>query len=201
MSKDTLKENNQSTKPIIFETVNSEGVVSAIFDWVKNIIMTIIIAFLCFTFLFRVVRVDGTSMYDTLKNDDLLIVSDLFYTPHNSDIVVIDHAEGIDTPIVKRVIAIEGQTIKLDYQNNKVIVDGETLNEPYIYNDVTFGSQMVNYDIPEVVPEGKVFVMGDNRDVSLDSRNARVKLIDVKDIIGKAQFVYFPFENIKYLYS
>ena len=139
----------------------------------------------CLTFVFRLVDVDGTSMNDTLQTNDKVIVTNLFYQPNNNDIVVISHGAEYKKPIIKRVIAKEGQTVVID--------------EPYI-KGTTFSGNYGNNEIPEIIPEGKIFVMGDNRQVSLDSRSTEIGLIDVKDVIGKAQVVAFPFNHFGYLY-
>ena len=117
----------------------------------------------------------------------------------NYDIVVISHGAEYKKPIIKRVIATEGQTLELDYENEKIIVDGIEISEPYI-KGTTFSGNYGNNVIPSVIPEGKIFVMGDNRQVSLDSRSTEIGLIDVKDVIGKAQVVAFPFDHFGYLY-
>ena len=96
-------------------------------------------------------------------------------------------------------IATEGQTLQLDYENDKIIVDGIEISEPYI-KGTTFSNRYGDYQVPEVIPEGKIFVLGDNRQISLDSRYVDIGLIDVKDVIGKAQFIVFPFDHIGYLY-
>ncbi|MEE1105337.1 MAG: signal peptidase I, partial [Ruminococcus sp.] len=111
-------------------------------------------------------------------------------------------------PIIKRVIAIGGQTVKLDYENDKIFVDGAELTEDYI-KGTTFsnnGNKDSKYLEPDesgnfVIPEGKLFVLGDNRAVSLDSRSPEIGLIDVKDVIGKAQFVVFPFNRFGNVYD
>lgn len=100
--------------------------------------------------------------------------------------------------IIKRVIATEGQTIKIDYDNNKVIVDGIVLDEEYVASDTI--RPTVGWNIPDTIPEGYVFVMGDNRSVSLDSRSGSIQLIPKTMILGKAQFVIYPFDHFKYLY-
>lgn len=138
-------------------------------------------------------------MDTTLAQNDRVIVTNLFYTPHNNDIVVISHGAEYNSPIIKRVIATEGQSIKLDYENDRIIVDGTIIPEPYL-DGSTFGGIYADYEIPDVVPKGKVFVMGDNRKVSMDSRSSEIGLIDVENVIGKAQLVLFPFNNFGYLY-
>lgn len=182
-----------------FKVVSSNGIASNVFDFMRCLLFAISIVVICLTFIFRLVGVEGSSMEDTLSTNDKVIVTNLFYTPTNNDIVVISHGAEYEKPIIKRVIATEGQTIKLDYENERIIVDGVVLDEPYI-KGTTFSENYGNYDIPEVVPKGKVFVMGDNRKVSLDSRNTEIGMIDIDNVIGKAQFVAFPFNNFGYLY-
>ncbi|MEE0872454.1 MAG: signal peptidase I [Ruminococcus sp.] len=193
------KPGSKNPNAVEFEAAKEEGLTAGVFDWIRCVIFAIAIVVLCLTFIFRLVEVDGTSMDDTLNNHDKVIVTNLFYTPHDSDIVVISHAENYSQPLIKRVIATEGQSIKLDYENDKIIVDGVVLSEPYI-DGSTFANNKGNNEIPEVIPKGKIFVMGDNRKVSLDSRSSEIGLIDVNNVIGKAQFIALPFDRIKYLY-
>lgn len=194
-----FKEKSDKFKDNQFLAMKSEGAISGFYDWIRCILFAISIVVICLTFIFRLVDVDGTSMESTLESKDKVIVTNLFYTPKDGDIIVISHGAEYSKPIIKRVIATESQTIKLDYENDRIIVDGVVLDEPYI-NDSTFEGNYGDYDIPEVVPEGKVFVMGDNRRVSLDSRRTEIGLIDVDNVIGKAQFVAFPFSDFGYLY-
>ena len=182
-----------------FVTAKADGAMAGIYDWVKCIVFAIAIVVVCLTFVFRLVDVEGHSMNDTLFTKDKVVVTSLFYQPKNNDIVVISHGAEYKKPIIKRVIATEGQTLKLDYENEKIIVDGIEIDEPYI-KESTFSGFYGNMTPPEVIPEGKVFVLGDNRRISLDSRTTEVGLIDVKDVIGKAQFVAFPFDHFGYLY-
>ncbi len=203
---DTAEEKNKEK----FAVVNPDGAASGVYDWIRCVIFAIVIVVFCLTFILRIVEVDGTSMMDTLSNQDKVIVTDLFYTPHNNDIIVISHAQEYSKPIIKRVIATEGQTVKLDYKNEKIYVDGIELSEPYI-KGTTFSGIGSDEDIESiialdndgsfVIPKDKLFVMGDNRSVSMDSRNPKIGLIDVKNVIGKAQVVAFPFNHIGYLYD
>ena len=171
-------------------TIKTKSAPNWIYDWTKSIISVIFVVLIILTFFFRIVNVDGTSMYSTLYDGDKLFVSSFLYTPTDGDIVIISHGQYLDEPIVKRVIATEGQTLKIDFDKEKVYVDGKELNEPYVSSELIPGDAK----IPEVIPEGKIFVMGDNRYVS------EVGLINVKDVIGKAQFTLFPFNHAKYLY-
>ena len=182
-----------------FVTAKADGAVAGIYDWIKCVIFAISIVVICLTFVFRLVDVEGHSMNDTLVTKDKVLVTSLFYQPHNNDIVVISHGAVYKKPIIKRVIATEGQTLQLDYENEKIIVDGIEIDEPYV-KEATFSGNYGNLTPPEVIPEGKIFVLGDNRRISLDSRSSEIGLIDVKDVIGKAQFVAFPFDHFGYLY-
>ena len=172
--------------------------VSVCYEWLKPIICAFCVAILLIVFAVRMVNVDGPSMMDTLQNGDKVLITNLFYTPVAGDIVAISHGENFDAPLIKRVIATQGQTLKIDSKTGDVIVDGILLNEPYI-KDLTVGG--VNWDFPYVIPRGKLFVMGDNRTISKDSRDVQIGLIDQDDILGKAQVVVFPLQNIKYLYT
>ena len=191
-----------------FTVANPESVSAGIYDWIRCVIFAVSIVVFCLTFVFRLVEVDGKSMMDTLENSDKVIVTNLFYSPHNNDIIVISHATNYNKPIIKRVIGMEGQTVKLDFENEKVFIDGVELSEPYI-KGTTFsgnGRKDSSYLEPDAdgtftVPEGKLFVLGDNRAVSLDSRSPEIGLIDVKDVIGKAQFVVFPFNRFGNVYD
>ncbi len=163
------------------------------FEWVEAIITSIVIVVLLFTFLFRVVNVVGRSMEDTIHSDDKVLLTNLFYEPENGDVVVISRAQHFEEPIIKRVIATEGQSLKIDFNTGDVYVDGVLLDEPYIKTPTTDNE---GGEIPEVVPEGYVFVMGDNRGDSMDSRSEKIGLIDKRNIIGKAQYIVFPFDRI-----
>lgn len=183
----------------IFLAAKVDGGAANVYDWIKSIIFALVIVIFCLNFFFRLVDVKGTSMVETLQNGDKLIVTNFNYTPKTNDIVVISHGKEYSEPIVKRVIATEGQTLKLDYENDRILVDGVVLDEAYL--DVsTFCNVEADYEIPEVIPDGMVFVMGDNRGVSMDSRDSRIGLISVDNVIGKAQFVVYPFTDFKYLY-
>ena len=147
---------------------------------------------LVFLLCFRIVIVSGDSMFDTLVDGDyLLLLSNVFYQePRHGDIIVASKdTYDNGTPIVKRVIATEGQTVDIDFQAGIVYVDGQALKEDYIYTP-TKTPEGVRF--PLVVDEGCVFVLGDNRALSKDSRNPEIGLIDCREIVGKAIFLLFP---------
>ena len=133
-------------------------------------------------------------MTDTLQSQDKLVVSTFNYHPHNGDIVVITHGARYQAPIIKRIIATEGQTVNIYYLSGDVIVDAVILNEDYIKGTTKQLSNPV--ELPMTVPEGYVFVMGDNREGSSDSRTRRIDIVPVQNIVGKAVFRTFPLDNI-----
>ena len=164
-----------------------EPVKAIIYDWLEVISFSIAIVLFIFTFVGRLTTVDGDSMYPTLKHKEHLIISNLFYEPAQGDIVVVQEQNGFFSgPIVKRIIAKGGQTVKFDFENWKVWVDGELLEEDYInYQPWT---SMKSDGCPEelTVPEGYLFVMGDNRHGSTDSRNmAIVGFVSEDEVMGR----------------
>lgn len=165
-----------------------------VFDLMGTMVIAIAVILLLMTFFCRQVTVDGDSMNDTLHNNDRLLVQCMNYTPKCGDIVIVTHGISLDEPIIKRVIATAGQTLEIDYETGDVIVDGVLLKEPYakgITRAVWDGGS-----VPDVIPEGYIFVMGDNRENSVDSRSARVGLVPVENVMGKAFARIFPFDKI-----
>lgn len=170
--------------------------------WKKNVVLylhdvTMYLVIICLLFLlvFRVVVVSGTSMNRTLLDGDyLLLLSNLFYrNPQPGDIVVASKQSFDDgAPIVKRVIATEGQTVDIDFETGTVYVDGNALEEDYIWTATTTHG---GTRFPLTVDEGCVFVMGDNRGNSRDSRYLEIGQIDKREILGKAIFLFLPGTN------
>lgn len=149
---------------------------------------------LVFTFVGRVIAVNGSSMLPTLHHGDILLLQTLGYAPRQGDVVVLSKAsfrEG--APIVKRVIAVGGQTVTIDYTVPAVYVDGVALDEPYLLEAM---QALPDHFLTHVqVPEGSIFVMGDNRNSSADSRDPELGVVDVRRVLGRAFFVMFPFRN------
>ncbi len=165
--------------------------VNELMEWLESVAISIFIVILVFTFVFRIVIVDGGSMVPTLQDGQRLIISHLFYSPEQGDIVVVN-STGLNKTIIKRVIATEGQTVDIDFEKHTVTVDGKVLDEPYI-NEPTLRNDGGN-TYPMVVPENTIFVMGDNRNNSTDSRSPMVGCISIDDVLGKAVFRIFPFD-------
>lgn len=181
-------------EPRVIHLKNSDSI-AGVYEWVHSLVFAVAIVVILLTFFVRLVDVSGTSMKQTLQNNDKVVVSNFFYQPKQGDIVVISHGAEYAEPIIKRVIATEGQSLSIDFDTEKIIVDGVELKENYIQGH----THKEDGEIPKVIPKGKVFVLGDNRGVSMDSRSKAIGLIDVTDIIGKAEVVVFPFGNMKYL--
>lgn len=159
------------------------------FDWIQSLVIALLICVLVFTFIVRVVSVEGTSMYSTLYPNDRVVISNLFYTPKQGDIVVIRKESFGTVPIIKRVIAVEGQTVGIDFDEGVVYVDGEALEEDYTYTPTT---RRIDFGNDIVVPEGCIFVLGDNRNGSTDSRDDRIGCVDERLVMGKALFLLLP---------
>ncbi|MBW7574021.1 signal peptidase I [Caproiciproducens sp. AGMB10547] len=172
------------------------SIASACFEWMEALIPALIVIMIFFTFVFRVnIVVNGPSMEPNLMDGYKLFTTCVEPTFTRGDIVVID-AKGtsLDRRIVKRVIATEGQTVDIDFHTGIVSVDGMELDESaYIENGITKDE----YDVPfpQKVPAGHVFVLGDNRTVSEDSRFSEVGMIDQRYVIGKVKFIIVPFEK------
>lgn len=166
-----------------------------VYDLVGTLCTALLVVSLLFTFVFRQVTVVGESMMDTLQDEDRLLISCLFYTmPKQGDIVIVNRY--VEDPLIKRVIAVAGQSIEIDAESGEVLVDGEVLSEPYVHYE------NLRYDLTAavVVPEGYIFVMGDHRDNSLDSRTDSVGFVDVRDIVGKAFWRIRPLSDWGSLY-
>jgi len=172
------------------ETPRAEGP-REVYEWVRLMVCSVLVVVLVFTFAIRLIGVDGHSMVPTLQDGDRLLVlnAPLCGGYEAGDIVVLRKESFLPTPIVKRVIAGSGQVVDIDFLSGVVYVDGQRLHEDYV-NELTFTSEGTEF--PLTVPEGSVFVMGDNRNNSTDSRDVRLGTVDERYIIGRAVFLLFP---------
>lgn len=161
-----------------------------IYNALSDVVACLIFVTILFVFAIRLVGVKGDSMYPTLHDGDkLTLLSNFLYEPEVGDIVVLRAVDFDEEPIVKRVIAEEGQTIDIDFTTGDVWVDGVLLDEPYI-NDPT--TRYEGVDFPLTVPENCIFVMGDNRLHSTDSRDPDIGCVDKRYVLGKALQIVLP---------
>ncbi len=168
-----------------------ESTAAMLYDWVDALVYALIAIVLVFTLVIRMTGVVGSSMVPTLEEGDKLIMSNLTSAPKAGDIVVVTKKSFRDELIVKRVIATAGQTVVMDYDAGKVYVDG--VEETFVNTPTTRRGDM---EFPLYVPEGYLFVLGDNRNGSTDSRYSEVGLIDERMVLGKALFRVFPLNAI-----
>ena len=173
----------------------------SVYETIEQFAIVCAIVLVMFAFVIRLNIVDGTSMVQTLAHGENLAVSGLFYEPKAGDIVVIHDptAAPYDEPIVKRVIATEGQTvdIKFSYDNWTLIVDGKIVDESaYRFVDTREPLLRAEYNFPITVPEGEIFVLGDNRNGSADSRQSEIGTIDTRCVVGRAVVRLFPLDKI-----
>lgn len=183
-----------------------------IFEWLDVICVAVISVVVIFSLVFRIATISGDSMLNTLIGEnkhtgtvgDKVIITNFNYEPQNGDIVVVSrNAENTveaqqrsDEPIIKRVIAVGGQTVDINFETGTVYVDGMALDEPYISSKT---DDKYDVDFPLYVPKGYIFVLGDNRGASLDSRTSSIGengLIDTRYVLGHAVYRIFPFDRI-----
>ena len=185
----------------------SRGLLRSLGDIAETMLITLFCFTLVFTYLLRIVTVSGGSMESTLMPDDKLLVNLMDRAPEQGDIVLVNaknsytladdgsvkEGKGLDTVIVKRVIACEGQTIDIDFGSGKVTVDGKRLHEDYLHLGLTHADEgAFTGRYPLTVPEGYIFVMGDHRSVSKDSRSPDVGFVPLESVTGRVVFRISP---------
>ena len=195
---DNIKE-NMHVRP------KSHKALREVYEWLDAVAISIIVIILLFTFVFRIVGIKGESMENTLYSGDRVIISNLFYTPQVGDVIVISRnylnesgdTDESDTPIIKRVIATEGQEVSIDPKTGIVSVDGVELTENYIKpGAITTWGDGSSEARTVVVEKGHIFVMGDNRGNSLDSRDSSIGQVDVRYVLGHALMRVYPVDSI-----
>ena len=206
-----MKQLKNSSEPSDKENIS---LVDDFADMTESVIYAVFLVLLVFTFLFRIATVEGSSMVPTLEEDDRLIVSDIMYEPKTGDIVIINsekahlfsdssqtevtEAEGLHKRIVKRVIATEGQKVDIDFKLGIVYIDDVQIYESYIADLTTYDENAFEY--PITIPEGYIFVMGDNRLRSKDSRHPDIGLVSKDDVMGHVILRISPFEKFGFVY-
>ncbi len=191
------------------------GISAELYDWFDTLLYSVLGIIVIFTFFTRMSTVDGGSMMPTLEDGQHLMITDFLYRPAYNDIVVVwaerlptENNDGSGKAIVKRVIGLPGDKITVDYSKGTVTRNGETLaietkgdvlyEDGHMINTYTTLEEGLGGDF--TVPDGCLFVMGDNRNGSTDSRSPWVGFVDMRDIIGKAYLRITPFDKFGGLY-
>ncbi len=181
------------------------GLINNLFYWVQTLVYAVVAIVLLFTFVGRLTRVEGSSMLNTLHDGDMLLLQSIGYEPKAGDIVVLNKTTNETTSllggdaIVKRVVALGGQTVQIDYSTSTLYVDGQPVSEPYVREFMHLRAGPYSGQTPFVVPEDSVFVLGDNRNESTDSRQELLGPVHKDYILGRAVCILFPFSDLKLL--
>ena len=185
---------------VSFEQENEENKVRVsgfwriVYEWADSLIVAIIAVFLVFAFLFRLAAVEGASMNPTLKDGNWLAVKAITTEIKRGDIVIITQPNALNEPLVKRVIAVGGDKVDINFSEGTVSINDEVIYEPYIAETT---QRQFDIAFPITVPEGCYFVMGDNRNNSIDSRSNIVGFIKYGYILGKAEAKLYPFGDFR----
>lgn len=164
-----------------------------VYDAVATLETAVIILMLFFSLVFRPAAVIGNSMLPNFSGGDRVACVHSFSGYERGDVVIISHATRKDESVIKRVIAVGGDTVDIDFYKGTVSVNGQVLDEPYAGTPTNLSYDMT---FPVTVPEGKLFVLGDNRNDSIDSRSTDIGFINENKVLGKVVFRFYPFNKI-----
>lgn len=155
------------------------------YEWVDALTLAMLLIVLIYGFVFKVYTAKGTSMYPTVQDGERVFVWSALYKPKAGDVVILDESLAIGDSIIKRVAATGGQLVDMDKQTGEITVDGVPFNSPIKAGNYNIRGDTV---FPLTVPDDCVFVLGDNREVSLDSRYSAIGPVLLKNVIGRASF-------------
>jgi len=192
MNEDAMTSSGQE-EPEAVVNVHKEA-----YEWIQCLVVALMCCVIIFMFFARVIDVKGRSMEPTLIEGDKIVITRLAGDYERGDIVVLRKEAYREEPIVKRVIAVGGDTVDIDFTAGIVYVNGQALDEPYV-NELTYDRE--DFEGPVEVPEGSIFVMGDNRNNSTDSRKAAISCVDTRCVLGKAVFRIWPFNKLGAMYG
>ena len=185
------------------ENKNTNSIGKEVRDWIITIAIAVVIALLVRNFVFTLVKVQGDSMQPTLQNEDRLYVNRFMYSPEKGDVIIFKPASDPERPYVKRVIATEGDTVFIDFNNGDVYVNDKLIEEDYISEPTKRSGEYIrslvergqySKENPIVIEENKIFVMGDNRNNSRDSRE--IGQVPEDEILGHALFRFWPLNKM-----
>ncbi len=179
---------------IFMEQSDQKDIKNEVGEWVRSIILAVIIAVVIRMFFFETFLVDGTSMFPTLRHNERLVVNKAVYyfrEPQQGEVIVFNYQQRPRRDFIKRVVATEGDTVEI--KDGLLMINNQTIDEPYIVNHTVkdFG--------PVEVPEDHLFVLGDNRNNSMDSRDHEVGAISIEQVRGKALVVFWPLLDVRLL--
>ncbi len=169
-----------------------------IYSVLSYLLICMLAVFVAFTFFFRLAVVDGASMYPTLNTGDRIIISNFLYSPDYGDIIAINKESAAESSMIKRVIGLPGDTVSINFETHLITVNGKVVYEDYeVWEPISEAYDMTFPSDTVTVPENSVFVLGDNRNNSIDSRHETVGFIHLDEINGKALFRIYPIGKIR----
>jgi signal peptidase I len=183
--------------------VEEISVLQNIFEWIEAGVTAIVFTVCIFTYVFRSVSVSGTSMLPTLEDKDHVILTNYIWsTPHRNDVVVITDTKAKNgEPLIKRIIALAGDKLRIDYNNGEVYLNGEKLDEPFIKDKTRNRGDFLNDNVEYTIPENCVAVLGDNRNGSTDSRFGSVGFVNLNQVLGRASLILWPLNRFVALFG